>query len=313
MVDIEILGPLSVRCGTFPATPTAPKPRTLLALLALQVNEPVPVDVLIRELWGSTPPSTAKTTVQTYVMQIRRLITRALESAQPEGQRQARQKLLTMPGGYLLATESDRVDRWRFDRLATAGHRARERGDFEAASGQFADALRCWRGRALLDVQAGQCTRIEIQRLEEARLNALDCRIEADLRLGRYHELLAELAALVSQYPSHEGLAAHQMVALYRSGRRCDALAVYQRLHAALDELGLEPSPPLRRLHRTMLVCDRGSSELTDIWTATTAQGRRPGGAGAAAVPTQGSGRAGRIPAAVAAMSWQANGMTTGT
>jgi SARP family transcriptional regulator, regulator of embCAB operon len=281
-------------------------------MLAMHANEPVPMENLIHELWGKTPPSTAKTTVQTYVMHIRKLISRALAAVRLEGQRQAKQELVTTPGGYELMTSPDGVDRWHFERFTSAGHRAREKGDYETASKQFCEALNCWRGRALADVQVGEHLKIDIQRLEEARLNALDCRIEADLRLGRHHELLGELAAVVRQYPSHEGLTAHLMAALYRSGRRWDALEAYQRLYACLDDLGLEPSPPLRRLHRTMLVCDRSSGDLTDGWTTTTTHGGR---VRTVEQPSDrlGGNRAGRIPVALASIPWQANGMTNGT
>jgi DNA-binding SARP family transcriptional activator len=308
-LDIEVLGPRVVRYGSISATPTAAKPRTVLAMLAMHANEQVPVDLLINELWGNAPPSTAKTILQTYVMQLRKLISRAIGAAHIDEQRDAKRELVTMPGGYVLAASPDSVDRWHFERIVAAAHRARERGEIEAAARQFAEALDCWRGRALLDVQVGDHLRIDLQRLEEARLNAMDCRIEADLRLGRHHELLGELAALVQKYPSHEGLTAHLMVALYRSGRRSDALDVYQTLHTSLDELGLEPSPPLRRLHHTMLVCDRGSSELVDNRTATSAQ---PSARGTGQEQPSTPGRAGRIPVALASISWQANGMTAG-
>jgi DNA-binding SARP family transcriptional activator len=112
---------------------------------------------------------------------------------------------------------------------------------------------------------------VDVQRLEEARLNALDCRIDADLRLGRHHELLGELSALVSQYRTHEGLCAHLMLALYRSGRRGAAVNAYGRLHSCLSsELGLEPSAQLQRLQRTMLTAGRDSADLDASWHEAT-------------------------------------------
>jgi DNA-binding SARP family transcriptional activator len=95
---------------------------------------------------------------------------------------------------------------------------------------------------------------VEVCRLEEARLCALYQRIEADLRLGRHRELLGELTVLVSRYRTHEALHGQFMLALYRSGRRSEALSVYQRLRQALvRDLGLEPSAGLRRLQQTMI------------------------------------------------------------
>jgi SARP family transcriptional regulator, regulator of embCAB operon len=103
---------------------------------------------------------------------------------------------------------------------------------------------------------------VEAHRLEEARLNVLDRRIDADLRLGRHHELLGELAGLVGRYRTHEGMHAHFMLALYRSGRRGEAIEVYRRMRTGLvNELGLEPSPSLRRLQHAILMSD---PRLTD-------------------------------------------------
>jgi SARP family transcriptional regulator, regulator of embCAB operon len=96
---------------------------------------------------------------------------------------------------------------------------------------------------------------METKRLEETRLCALDQRIEADLRLGRHRELLGELTVLVSRYRTHENLHGQFMLALHRSGRRSEALDVYQRLRNALvRELGLEPSAGLRRMQRSILM-----------------------------------------------------------
>jgi len=103
-------------------------------------------------------------------------------------------------------------------------------------------------------VQAGNQLELQVNRLEEARLCALDQRIEADLRLGRHRELLSELTVLVRQHQLHEQLHGQFMLALHRSGRRGEALNVYQQLRSALvEQLGLEPSAALGRLQRSIL------------------------------------------------------------
>lgn len=126
--------------------------------------------------------------------------------------------------------------------------------DYQGATRKLREALDLWSGEgALADIQAGSLITMEVERLEEARLFALDQRIEADLRLGRHRELVSELTFLVHRHRTHEGLHAQLMLALHRSGRRDKALRAYQRLHAALDnELGLEPSLPLQRLQRSI-------------------------------------------------------------
>ncbi|MER6187632.1 AfsR/SARP family transcriptional regulator [Streptomyces sp. NPDC001652] len=259
-MDIEVLGALAVQENGVSITPTAPKPRQVLALLALHADRVVPVSALVEELWGATPPRSARTTLQTYVLQLRELIAVALEKDEHEGaegqgaRRTAKDVLVTMPSGYLLSSGGGRADVVEFERLAGVGYRAMDAGDFPGAARQLREALTLWSGTAFADVQAGAQLEMEIKRLEESRLCALDQRIEADLRLGRHRELLAELTVLVNRYRTHESLHGQFMLALYRSGRRGEALEVYQRLRATLvRDLGLEPSAGLRRLQRSIL------------------------------------------------------------
>jgi len=260
-VDIDVLGALAVRENGVSITPTAPKPRQVLALLALHADRVVPVSALMEELWGTTQPRSARTTLQTYVLQLRELIAVALEKDDREGnggsageRRTAKDVLVTTPGGYLLSSGGGRSDVRTFERLASRGYWSMDAGDFPAAARQLREALALWSGRAFADVQAGAQLEMEIKRLDESRLCALEQRIEADLRLGRHRELLAELTVLVNRYRTHESLHAQFMRALYRSGRRGEALDVYQRLRTSLvRELGLEPSLALRRLQRSIL------------------------------------------------------------
>lgn len=255
-MDIAVLGALDVRENGISLTPTAPKPRQVLAMLALDADQVVPVTTLIGELWGERPPRSARTTLQTYVLQLRELISTAIER-DPEGApaRTAKDVLVTSPGGYMLSTSGGASDVRDFERLAGRGYRAMDAGDFAGAARQLRDALALWTGSALADVQTGGQLEMETRRLEEIRLCALDQRIEADLRLGRHRELLGELTVLVSRYRTHENLHGQFMLALHRSGRRSEALGVYQRLRTALvREMGLEPSPGLRRMQRSILM-----------------------------------------------------------
>jgi DNA-binding SARP family transcriptional activator len=249
-VDIEILGPLTAQLLGKSVTPTGAKPRKVLALLAVHADEVVPVPALFEELWGDKVPRSAHTTLQTYVLQIRNLIAAATDG-------DPKQVLVTQPGGYLLATSGGQVDVKEFERLATVGHRFREAGDYGNASRAFTEALAIWHGPALIDVTVGPMLEVETHRLQEARLNVLDRRIDADLRLGRHHELLGELTALAARNRTHEGLCAHLMVALHRSGRRGEAVDVYRKTRACLvSQLGLEPSPALHHLQRKILAGD---------------------------------------------------------
>ncbi len=257
-MDIDVLGTLAVRHKGVSITPTAPKPRQVLALLALRAGQVVAVGALSEELWGSKPPRSARATLQTYILQLRELITAALENGPGDdaGKRcQAKDVLLTVPGGYLLKGGDGTSDVREFERLAGSWYRAMDAEDYPQAARLLREALELWTGPALADVHTGPHLQTEVKRLEESRLCALDQRVEADLRLGRHRELLAELTVLVNRYPTHESLCGQYMLALYRSGRRGEALDAYQRLRATLVRtLGLEPSPALAKLQRSILM-----------------------------------------------------------
>ncbi|SOF02709.1 DNA-binding transcriptional activator of the SARP family [Streptomyces sp. OV198] len=288
-MDTDILGTLAVREKGLSITPTAPKPRQVLALLVVQADQMVPVGMLSEELWGGRPPRSARPTLQTYILQLRELITAALELDAADA-RTAKDVLLTVPGGYLLKSGGGGSDVREFERLAGLGYRAMDAADFPEAARQLRAALALWSGPPLADVHAGVHLATQVKRLEESRLCALDQRIEADLRLGRHRELLAELTVLVSRYPTHESLCGQYMLALYRSGRRGEALDAYQRLRATLvRSLGLEPSAALSKLQRSILMARPDGSPATATATVT-ATATAPGSAGPGST---GSGPAG--------------------
>ncbi|MFJ4717501.1 BTAD domain-containing putative transcriptional regulator [Streptomyces sp. NPDC088785] len=253
-MNIEVLGALSVRENGMSIVPTAPKPRQVLGLLALHADQVVPVAALVDELWAENPPRSARTTLQTYILQLRELIGLALAA---DGQERCTAKdiLATVPAGYRLDTRGGTVDYREFERRAGAGYRAMDAEDHTGAARRLADALSLWKGAALTDIRAGNQIDMEVRRLEESRLCALSQRIDADLSLGRHRELLPELTVLASRHQMHESLHGQFMLALHRSGRRGEALSVYQRLRTTLvAELGLEPSAPLSRLQRSILM-----------------------------------------------------------
>lgn len=251
---IQVLGPLSAEVNGGSIVPTASKPRQVLSLLALYPGRVMPVPTLMEEIWGTQPPQSALTTLQTYILQLRRRLGTAMGPDAPGG---AKEVLATRHGGYLLQIPEDSVDVHSYERLIREGQTAFETGDSRVSADRFRAALDLWRGPALVDVRVGPILDIEVMRLEESRLVTVERRIDADLRLGRHCELLAELAELTARHPQHEGLHSQVMVALYRSGRQASALEVYRRLRMRLiEDLGVEPSPQLQRLHQAMLAVD---------------------------------------------------------
>ncbi|MGK5627225.1 AfsR/SARP family transcriptional regulator [Streptomyces sp. URMC 123] len=248
---IGVLGPLALRSGGNTAEPSAPKERQVLSLLLMNHSQVVPVSVLIDELWPSRPPKTASTIIQTYILNLRKFLSR--QCGMPPAQ-VAGELLRTRNRGYLFDTEACQFDLREYQRLEAAGRRALELGDPAHAVELLRRADGWWRGPALADVQRGLALEAEVTRLEQSRLLARELRIETELRIGRHREVLGELSMLVLQYPYHEHLHGYYMLALHRCGRRTQALEVFLRLRRVMSrELGLEPSPSLQRLQRDIL------------------------------------------------------------
>lgn len=250
MMGITVLGPFTATYRQSSFVPSATKPRQVLALLALQADHVVTVPTLMEEIWGEELPRSAATTLQTYILQLRRKLSAALECDAVD----AKDVLVTRHGGYLLRAQPGRLDAQEFEQLAALGGRALEAGDDRTASKLLGRALGLWLGPALVDVKVGRVLELDVVRLEERRMTVLEQRIAADLRLGRHGELVPELAVLAARHPMHETFCAQLMTALHRSGGSWRALEVYQRLRSALvKELGLEPSERLKRLHQAVL------------------------------------------------------------
>ncbi|GAB3967394.1 AfsR/SARP family transcriptional regulator [Streptomyces sparsus] len=253
-MEIQVLGPLSAHERGVSLVPSAAKPRQILALLALQADHVVTVPTLMEELWGENVPRSAATTLQTYILQLRRKIAIALDG---DPTRDAKEVLVTQHGGYLLQVQPGQIDVQEFEQLALSGRDAYEAGDYRVASQLLGSALSMWQGPALVDVRIGSVLELEVLRMTEDRMAALERRIEADLRLGRHSQVVPELRVLVARHPMHENFCAQLMVAMHRSGAAWRALEAYQRLRGTLvDELGLEPSPRLQQLHHAVLSSD---------------------------------------------------------
>jgi len=245
-MEFRVLGSLEVFDGTREITPSAAKVRGVLAMLVLRHNQIVATREFIDELWGESPPPSAQSTLHTYVYKLRRMLGRGGEET-----------LTTKPYGYLLQVDPASVDLHNFEHQVAEGREALDRGDAERASRLLVRALGLWRGPALANVTPGELLSAQITRLEESRLRALDLRLEADLRLGRHRELISELKELIITHPLNEEFHAKLMAALHASGRRVEALEVFQNLRRRLvDQLGLEPSPELCRLQQRLLAAD---------------------------------------------------------
>jgi DNA-binding SARP family transcriptional activator len=248
---IKLLGSLDARLHDHPVAPSAAKQRQLLALLAMNAGRAVSVSTIMTELWGPEQSKGAGTTLHSYVGKLRHEFELA---ARCGWCRDAKKILVTEPTGYSLRVPASNIDVARYEQLADAGRRAADSGDYDTASRSLSSALALWRGPALADIVPGQHLMVEMVRLEESRLSDLDLRLECDLQLGRHRRLLGELAGLCARFPMSENLATKYMLALYRSGQQWRALEIYQRLRSTMsEELGVDPSAPMQRLHLAML------------------------------------------------------------
>ncbi|HZO78879.1 MAG TPA: BTAD domain-containing putative transcriptional regulator [Solirubrobacteraceae bacterium] len=254
-IEFRILGPLEVRLDGTPIRIGGPRQRALLAVLLLSANRAVSRDQLVDELLPEASPDGADHQLRVQVSRLRR----ALNTNGGDVDR-----LRTSAPGYLLRVEQGELDLHRFEHLVGLGDGALEAHDFLAAANSFCEAEALWRGRALADLEFEPFARVDVGRLNELRLVAMEKRIEAELSLGRHAMLVPTLEAAVAEHPMRERLRALLMLALYRCGRQADALETYRAGRTLLnEELALEPSPALRQLEQSILRQEAGL-ELSD-------------------------------------------------
>lgn len=218
--------------------------RTLLAILLINSGKVVTKEQFFAELWDSRPVAKADNALQALVARLRKLLKIQF------GDQFARERLITLPTGYLLYAETHEVDASLFERLAAVAH-----GDLGTDPLRARDiltaALTLWDGPVLEGVSGGPMCHSSVQHYEETRLAAIEDRFQASMIAGIELGVISELKKMAMLYPWRERLAEMLMVALYRSGRQADALREYNMVRRRLvDELGMEPSPMLKdRMH----------------------------------------------------------------
>jgi DNA-binding SARP family transcriptional activator len=243
---LRILGSLELVGPAGPVRLGAAKERCLLAVLTLHLGEAVSQDQLTDALWGEQAPRSAANALQNYVLRLRR----ALQTA--EGVR-----IVTDPAGYRLQVPADVVDARLAERLIAEGREAAAAGDPATAARLLREALGLWRGRALAEFSDRPFAQAEAARLEELRESAREDLVDVELALGRHHDLVGELEAMVASHPLRERRWAQLMLARYRDGRQAEALEGFHALRCTLrDELGVDPGRELQDLHDRILQHD---------------------------------------------------------
>jgi predicted ATPase/DNA-binding SARP family transcriptional activator len=239
-VRVNVLGPFEfVDDNARLVSLTGGKQRALLALLALNAAHTVSIDRLINDLWGDSDLADVGNALQNQVSRLRKAV--------------GREHLQNRGAGYVLDLAPEDVDAVRFEQLAREGRAQLRLGRVDVASTTLTSAHELWRGAALAELDDEWARRAAV-RLEQLRLDALEDRFDADLALGRHHDVITELVGLVDEFPYRERLWGQLMIGLYRCGRQTDALAAFARARAALsEEHGLDPGPDLRALEQDVL------------------------------------------------------------
>ncbi|MFF2226798.1 BTAD domain-containing putative transcriptional regulator [Streptomyces globisporus] len=238
----QLLGPLALSDGPDTVVLQPSKPANLLAALLLHANSPVSAEYLQRAVWGEEQPATARAALQTCVLRLRRLFSKHGVTTSIEA----------VPGGYRITAAPPTLDLLGFrDRVRRAAGLDR---DPEAELCALRDALSLWQGSLLANVRSVVLHRDEVPRLAEERLRAVERVCDLLLGLGRCGEALVDLWTATRVHPGHERFHEQLIEALYRCGRQSQALAEYRRVKGfLLEELGVDPSPSLRRLELAVL------------------------------------------------------------
>jgi len=249
-VEYRLLGRLEVVRDGVPVELGAFRQRALLALLLANAGTVLSTDRILDELWGDTGGTDKQSSLWVYVSGLRGVL-------EPGRAKRAEGTiLLTRAPGYVLAVDPDETDVGRFER-SLAEARVMAEADPAGASLTLRAALAMWRGHAYEEFAYESWAQTEIARLEELRLEAIEDRIDADLRLGLSRELVSELHSLARQHPLRERFVTSLMLALYRSGRAAEALRACSAFRTRLvAEMGVEPSRAVRDLEHQILIDD---------------------------------------------------------
>jgi DNA-binding SARP family transcriptional activator len=243
-MEFRVLGPTELWSAGQQRDLGSARARSVLAILLLTPRTIVPAETLIDRLWDTRPPPKARESLSVYVARLRASLRQAVGDSV---------RLAGRARGYVLDVDPGAVDVHQFRRLRRQADALIASGDYDHAALLLREADGLWRGQALAGIRGDWVARMR-DSLEEERRAAILERVECELELGRHADLVGELRHLLAQYPLDETFIAHQMSALYWSGRPGDALSLYRETRSSLiDEQGTEPGPMLSELHQRIL------------------------------------------------------------
>ncbi|WP_416071676.1 AfsR/SARP family transcriptional regulator [Streptomyces sp. ID01-9D] len=258
----SVLGPVRAWRGSEVVSIGSPQQRALLSALLLSNGRTVTAGELIEAMWGEEPPSQALAVTRTYASRLRKVL--------------SSERLVSESGGYALRLSPGSLDLDEARDCADHADQARASGDLTCAREFLNRALELWDGEPLAGVP-GPFAENQRTRLFEWRLQLLESRLDLDLEVGHHAEAVSELTALAYAHPLRERLRELLMLALYRSGRQAEALAVYADTRRLLaEELGVDPRPELARLQQRILHADGGLAPSGEPAAPITAASVRP-------------------------------------
>jgi SARP family transcriptional regulator, regulator of embCAB operon len=246
MLSFSILGALQIRTAKGPAEISGDLQRTLIQTLLVNEGQSISGESLIEEMWGETAPDNQANALQAHISRLRR----KLKALEPD---RTTSRLTIHPSGYRLTVHEGELDAAEFTKAVRQAETA-SATDPTATAALLGNALNLWRGPVFGDFPGGTICQLATARYDEYRMRAMELRFDAELRLGRHATILAELHDAHTNHPLREHFCEQLMIALYRSGRQADALTTYRHMWQHLtDELGIQPSPQLRRIEHAIL------------------------------------------------------------
>ncbi|MGP4113295.1 BTAD domain-containing putative transcriptional regulator [Streptomyces sp. 4N509B] len=245
-LQFSVLGPVRVWLDGQPLAAGTPQQRAMLAALLLRRGRTATANDLVGALWGEEPPQKAVQTLRTYATRLRRAFGPRADA------------LVTEAGGYALRlVRGDRLDAEHSEQLVAEAEKLTSAGDLSRAHELYGAALELWNGDEALAGIPGPAAELHRDRLGDKRIVLIEQRLDVGLQLGLHADSVSELTALTTAHPFRERLREQLMLALYRSGRQAEALAVYKDARRVLvAELGVEPGPALAELHQKILNAD---------------------------------------------------------
>jgi DNA-binding SARP family transcriptional activator/tetratricopeptide (TPR) repeat protein len=254
VAEFRVLGAVELRAGGRVLHLGPPKQRAVFAALVVDAGRPVRAETLVDRVWGENPPAEARNALYAHVMRVRRALGAAEREVRGEGG--PRLRLERRADGYVLDIDPEHVDLHRFRRLAERA-RAAELSERDRAA-ILAEALGLWRGTPLTGLSGPWAEQVR-QGCDRMYVDAVIAWARAELALGHPDEVIGRLHDLIGEHPLVEPLVEVQMRALHAAGRVAQALDAYAALrHRLVDELGVDPGPELRQLHRSILRGDLG-------------------------------------------------------